>query len=260
MRGVKSLATKQSADGARLSGGGIGLRQNAQFVLGGEGSALGVGDDLRVSVVVGGRLGRDGFACRCTPVGLASLVLPPFSGRQNRGRSRRYSVVLHIDLLFSPCSVIMTGRTVSSMLARRGGLSLARGCALAWSLLSVPARPGVLTTHLQLPLRESRRLPERGSRFGDGLDYGVPAAVANSKVVIRVRLRSLVLPVRLGTASGLLRRPASAQLLLCSRTLPVLAPPFRSPQKSSFWTWEPRPLAFGCPRQTGRTGETYVPQ
>ena len=37
----------------------------------------------------------------------------------------------------------------------------------------------------------------------------------------------------LGTASGLLRRPASAKLLLCSRTLPVLAPPFRLPQKSS---------------------------
>src|SRR4029453_1358396 len=44
------------------------------------------------------------------------------------------------------------------------------------------------------------------------------------------------------------------------RTLPVLAPPCRSPQKSSFLTWEPRPLAFGCPRQRGDQGETYVPQ
>src|SRR5690242_15408999 len=32
------------------------------------------------------------------------------------------------------------------------------------------------------------------------------------------------------------------------------------PQKCSFWSWEPRPLASGRPRQTGRTGETNVPQ
>ena len=32
------------------------------------------------------------------------------------------------------------------------------------------------------------------------------------------------------------------------------------PQKSSFWSGEPRPLASGCPRQMGRTGETFVPQ
>src|ERR1700693_1761752 len=42
-----------------------------------------------------------------------------------------------------------------------------------------------------------------------------------------------VLPVGLGTASGLLRRPAAAKLLLCSRTVPVLAPPFRSPRKAA---------------------------
>ena len=84
--------------------------------------------------------------------------------------------------------------------------------------------------------------------FGLRHSYG---GCDQSNVVIR-SVAFPVLPVRLGTASGLLRRPASAQLLLCSRTLPVLAPP-PSPQKSSFLSGEPRPLAFGCPRQTGGT-------
>ena len=48
MRGVEAFAALQGADGAGLSGGGIGLSQNAQFLLGGEGPALGVGDDLRI--------------------------------------------------------------------------------------------------------------------------------------------------------------------------------------------------------------------
>src|SRR5260370_6959909 len=76
-----------------------------------------------------------------------------------------------------------------------------------------------------------------------------------------VRLRSLVLPVRLGTASGLLRRPASAKLLLCSRTLPVLAPPpFWSPQKSSFFVWGAAPTCFsGARDKRAEQGETYVP-
>jgi hypothetical protein len=37
MRGVKAFAALQGTDGARVSGGGIGLSQNAQFVLGREG-------------------------------------------------------------------------------------------------------------------------------------------------------------------------------------------------------------------------------
>jgi len=102
VRGVKAFAALQGTDGARLSGGGIGLSQNPQFVLSGEGAALGISDHLRVWPRRAGWLGRDGFACRCTPVGLASLVLPTFSGRQNRGRSRRYSVVLHIDSCSRP--------------------------------------------------------------------------------------------------------------------------------------------------------------
>src|ERR1039458_1699082 len=35
----------------------------------------------------GGRLGRDFFPRRCTPVGLAPLGLPTFRGGQNRGRT-----------------------------------------------------------------------------------------------------------------------------------------------------------------------------
>ena len=102
MGGVKAFTALQGADGARLSGGGIGLSQNAQLVPGGEGSAPGVGDHLRVRARCGGEIGRDGLACRCTPVGLASLVLPTFSGRPNRKRSRRYCVVLHIDSYSRP--------------------------------------------------------------------------------------------------------------------------------------------------------------
>jgi len=102
VRGVKAFTALQGADGTRLSGGGIGLSQNPQFVLSGEGATLGIGDHLRVWPRRAGWLGRAGFACRCTPVGLASLVLPTFSGRQNRGRSRRYSVVLHIDSCSRP--------------------------------------------------------------------------------------------------------------------------------------------------------------
>src|SRR5664279_3011139 len=97
VRGVQTLAAKQRADGPRLNGGRIGLGQNAQFVFAGEAPALGVRDNLRVRSWRGGRLGRDGLACRRTSVGLASLVLPTFRGRQDRRRSRRDSVVLHID-------------------------------------------------------------------------------------------------------------------------------------------------------------------
>ena len=53
-----------------------------------------------------------------------------------------------------------------------------------------------------------------------------------------------ILTVSLGTASGLLRCPAATTHLLCSRTVAVLAPPFRSPQKGSFLPGEQRPLAF----------------
>ena len=55
VRGVKALAALQGADGAGLNGGGVGLSQDAQFVFGGEGSALGVGDNLRVRARRGGR-------------------------------------------------------------------------------------------------------------------------------------------------------------------------------------------------------------
>jgi hypothetical protein len=102
VRGVKAFAAQQGADGAGLSGGGIGLSQDTQFVFRGEGSALGVGDNLRVRSRRGGRLGRDGFTRRCTSVDLASLGLPTFRGGQNRGGSRRDSVVLHIDSCSRP--------------------------------------------------------------------------------------------------------------------------------------------------------------
>ena len=88
VRGVKAFAALQGTDGAGLSSGGVGLSQDAQFVFGGEGSALGVGDNLRVRSWRGGRLGRDGFTRRCTPFGLAPLALPTFRGGQNRGGSR----------------------------------------------------------------------------------------------------------------------------------------------------------------------------
>ena len=48
VRRVQALAALQGANGAGLGGGGIRFRQDAQFVLGGEGPTLGVGDDLRV--------------------------------------------------------------------------------------------------------------------------------------------------------------------------------------------------------------------
>jgi len=72
-------------------------RSRAEGPHAGKVPAPGIGDHLRVRSWRGGRLGRDGFACPRTSVGLASLVLPTFRGRQNRGRSRRDSIVLHID-------------------------------------------------------------------------------------------------------------------------------------------------------------------
>jgi hypothetical protein len=62
------IAPQQGTDGAGLSGGGVGLSQHAQFVFGGEGSALGVGDHLRV----------------------------------RSWRARRYSVAFHIDSYSRP--------------------------------------------------------------------------------------------------------------------------------------------------------------
>jgi hypothetical protein len=71
VRGVEALAAQQGSEGAGVGGGGIGLRQDAPFVLGGEGPAPGVGDNLRVGPGRGGQLGGDGFACLCTPIGRA---------------------------------------------------------------------------------------------------------------------------------------------------------------------------------------------
>lgn len=114
-----------------------------------------------------------------------------------------------------------------------------------------------LHCHSETPALDSRT----GSRFGDGLDHGVPAAATNDKVAIR--LGRVVCRLSQGTATGLLRRARRLRgFYFAYGTVPVLAPPssFRSPQKSSFWSGEPRPLASGCPRQMGRTGETFVPQ
>ena len=70
------------------------LGQEAQLVFGGEGAALGIGDDLGTWAR---RRGRDGFARRSTAVVLAPLDLPTFRGGQSRRGSRRDSIVLHID-------------------------------------------------------------------------------------------------------------------------------------------------------------------
>lgn len=102
VRGVEAFAAQQGSDGPGLCSGGIGLSQDALFVFGGEGPAFGVGDNLGVRPGRDGRLGRDGFARRCTPVGLAPLGLPTFRSGQNRERSRRDSVVLHIDSCSRP--------------------------------------------------------------------------------------------------------------------------------------------------------------
>ena len=52
-------------------------------------------------------------------------------------------------------------------------------------LLNIPGESSFLTTHLQLPLGEPRRLSERGSRIASGLDYGIPTTAATGRVVIR---------------------------------------------------------------------------
>jgi hypothetical protein len=102
VRGVQALAAQQGSDGAGLCGGSIGLGQNALLVVGREGPAPGVGDNLRVWSGRGGRLGGNGFARHYTPVGLDPLGLPTFRGGQNREGSRRDSVVLHIDSYSRP--------------------------------------------------------------------------------------------------------------------------------------------------------------
>src|ERR1700694_1988727 len=84
-------------------------------------------------------------------------------------------------------------------------------------------------------------------------------ATATSKMVIR-SVAFPVLTVCLGTASRLLRRPASAKLLLCSRTLAVLAPPFRSHRKAASCLGSRAHSLSRARDKTGRTGETYIPQ
>jgi hypothetical protein len=102
VRGVQAFAAQKGADGAGVCGGGVGLSQDALFEFGREGPAPGVGDNLRVRSGRGGRLGGDGFARHCTPVGLAPLGLPTFRGGQTREGSQRDSVVLHIDSCSRP--------------------------------------------------------------------------------------------------------------------------------------------------------------
>jgi len=76
VRGVEALAAQQGSDGAGVGGGGIGLRQDALFVLGGECPAPGVGDNLRVGPGRGGRLGGDGFARPCRNLSTTLRHLP----------------------------------------------------------------------------------------------------------------------------------------------------------------------------------------
>ena len=61
VRGVEAFPAEQGPDGTGLSGGGIGLGQDAQLVFGGEGPTLGAGDNLRVRSGRGGWLGRAGL-------------------------------------------------------------------------------------------------------------------------------------------------------------------------------------------------------
>src|SRR3982751_1070999 len=76
-RGIKALASQKGANRAGLGSSDISFGQDALFVFGREGAALGVGDDLRIRSWRGRRLGRDGFTCRCTPGGPAPLRRPP---------------------------------------------------------------------------------------------------------------------------------------------------------------------------------------
>src|ERR1035437_5126219 len=102
VRGVEAFPAEQGPDGAGLSGGGIGLGQEAQLVFGGEGPTLGAGDNLRVRSGGGGGLGRARLARRCTTGVLAPLGLPTLRGGQSRGGVRSGSIVLHIDSCSRP--------------------------------------------------------------------------------------------------------------------------------------------------------------
>ena len=66
VRGAQAFAAQQGSDAAGLGDRGISLRQDALFVFGREGPALGVDDNLRVWARRSGQLGRDGFARRGT--------------------------------------------------------------------------------------------------------------------------------------------------------------------------------------------------
>ena len=48
---------------------------------------------------------------------------------------------------------------------------------------------------------------------------------------------------------------ASKLLLRLIDAVPVLAPPFWSPQETVFLPWERRPLASECPRTRGQNGD-----
>jgi hypothetical protein len=85
VREVKAFAALQGANGARLSGCGIGLSQNPKFVLSGEGATLGIRDHLwvwsrRACVIV--RMAPVMAAC---PLAKASAAAPPSSA------ARRFS-------------------------------------------------------------------------------------------------------------------------------------------------------------------------
>src|SRR5262249_9388460 len=78
--------------------------------------------------------------------------------------------------------------------------------------------------------------------------------------VIRRRLISVLLSVsaRFGATAAPWR---SAELLLHCRAVPVLASPVPVPPETQLLVLGSRAHSLrGCPRHTGRTGESYVPQ
>jgi hypothetical protein len=65
--------------------------------------------------------------------------------------------------------------------------------------------------------------------------------------------------LRLGTASGLLRRPALAKLLLYLWHRSGSGSPLSGPPEKQLLVLGAAPTRFRVPETKGRTGETYVP-
>jgi len=84
MRGIQTLPAKQRTNSTGNGGGRISFFENANFVLGGKRTTLGLGHDFRISSRRGAQRSAR-FGCRSTTRRLTKRACAPFRGSQTPG-------------------------------------------------------------------------------------------------------------------------------------------------------------------------------